>query len=313
MSYAPKTLTALAAFWKAQGGVPLGIVGNTSHCAGYHLGRDRIYSDCACRPGGVGGVCQPGQYGNDYSVKLARDRAGLSDAASAIDLGKLNGTLSGLRKFSEWLVKQCQAKAPGTRDIREIIYWSTANDRVQRYSGEDGKIHWGPGNGDLSHRTHTHISFYRDSVARDKVSLFAPYFAPAIPDTSTDEAPMPALSTYIPGQVATIKATSNIRTEPKIASGNLIRSLATKETWVVTGWVKGGVDPESGSDLWLCRWNAGKWEYTAKVNASSGPSAPADTTPFDQSDIDAAVIAAVSPLKTALRAIASEASQAAGG
>ena len=45
-----------------------------------------------------------------------------------------------------------------------------------RYSGVDGEIHAGEGNGDESHITHTHISYFRDSEARDKVPLFAPYF-----------------------------------------------------------------------------------------------------------------------------------------
>ena len=83
MSYSPKTLQTLGAYWTGQGGVMLGIVGDVRHTAGYHLGRDRIYSST-------------GQGSDDYSVKLPRDKAGLSGAASAIDLGKLGGTYSRL-------------------------------------------------------------------------------------------------------------------------------------------------------------------------------------------------------------------------
>ena len=165
MSTSPATLTALSAYWRAQGGVMLGIVGNKAHTSGYHLGKDRIFD-------GSG----PGIGWSDYSVKLPRDKAGLTNAASAIDLGKLGGSLGNLRAFSEWLVAQCQSKTPGTGDIREIIY-SPDGVKVQRYSGVDGKIHTGPGNGDLSHRSHTHISYFRDSQARAKVPTFAPYFA----------------------------------------------------------------------------------------------------------------------------------------
>ena len=111
MTYSPKTLNALAQFWTKQGGVFLGVVGNKRHTVGYHLGRDRIYD-------GNG----PGLGDQDYSVVMARDKAGLTDAASAIDLGKLDGTYQGLREFSNWLVKQCQKGQPGYRDIREIIY-----------------------------------------------------------------------------------------------------------------------------------------------------------------------------------------------
>jgi hypothetical protein len=172
VTFAPASIVALQTFWQGQGGVALGIVGNQKHCAGYHLGRDRIYGECACRPDGT---CEPGQKGNDYSVQLPRDRSGLSNAASAIDLGRLNGSLGELQDFSRWLVRACMADREAYRDIREVIY-SPDGVTVQRYSGVDNEIHYGAGNGDGSHTTHTHISFYRDSVGRDKVALFAAYF-----------------------------------------------------------------------------------------------------------------------------------------
>lgn len=167
MSFAPASLRSLGAFYEAQGGINLGIVGNAAHTSGYHLGRDRIYD-------GSG----PGLGDNDYSVKLARDKSGLTDAASAIDLGKINGSLAQLRAFSRWLVAQCQASAAVRHDIREIIY-TPDGATVQRYSGVDNKIHTGAGNGDSSHLTHTHISYYRDSQDRDKIAVFAPYFTEA--------------------------------------------------------------------------------------------------------------------------------------
>lgn len=173
MTYAPRTLSDLLVYWRAQGGVPLGVVGNKAHTKGYHLGRDRIYD-------GSG----PGLGDADYSVQLRRDKAGLSDAASAIDLGRLDGTLGNLREFSRWLVARAQADRWTYRDIREIIY-SPDGVKVQRWSGEDNQIHTGQGNGDSSHLTHTHISFYRDSERRDKRPMFAPFFADvAPPDTS---------------------------------------------------------------------------------------------------------------------------------
>lgn len=169
MSVAPATLVALGQYWKAKNGILLGIVGNTAHTKGYHLGKDRIYD-------GTG----PGVGDADYSVQLARDKAGLTNAAAAIDLGRLNGSYGQLRKFSRWLVEQCIRKAPGYEDVREVIY-SPDGTLVIRWSGEDRKFHVGPGNGDSSHRTHTHISYYRDSQKRDKLALFVPYFAPAVP------------------------------------------------------------------------------------------------------------------------------------
>jgi len=155
----PPRLVELGKFWKAQHGVNLGVIGDTGHVAkgvSYHLGKAELTADA-------------------YSIQNARDKAGLTNAASAIDLGKLNGSLVNLRAFSAWLVARCLADPAARHDVREIIY-SPEGTTVQRYSGIDNKIHTGPGNGDLTHRTHTHISFFRDSEQRDKVFLFQPFF-----------------------------------------------------------------------------------------------------------------------------------------
>jgi hypothetical protein len=67
-----------------------GVVGNTAHVMGYHLGRDRIYT------------IPPGSSGADYSIQTARDKAGLSDAAAAIDI-KFESDYLVLRRLSVWL------------------------------------------------------------------------------------------------------------------------------------------------------------------------------------------------------------------
>lgn len=274
MTYNPSTLVALGRYWVAQGGVNLGVVGNAAHTKGYHLGKDRIYD----------GPDGPGVGDADYSVQLPRDKAGLSNAASAIDLGKLNGTLKELRKFSNWLVSECLSDPAIRRDIREIIY-SPDGDKVQRYSGPDNKIYTGPGNGDASHLTHTHISFYRDSEDRDKRPLFAPYF-----DSPEVDVPIP--SVYIPGQEATIKPTANIRSAPDLQA-TILRVVSTPELWTVTCWTKGDVDPDGGSDQWLAQWANNRWEYTAKSNVSAGPAVP---TP----DCEAAIAEATAPLQATI-------------
>jgi hypothetical protein len=171
----PATLRMLGAYWTERGGVNLGVVGDGRHTKGYHLGEDRIYD-------GNG----PGLGSDDYSVQTPRDRIGLSEAASAIDLGKLGGSLTNLYAFSAWLVSRCQANAEGTSDIREVIY-SDDGIRVLRWDRQRGYSS-APrlGEADDSHLTHTHISYYRDSELRDKVATFAAYWAP--PDTSTEDA-----------------------------------------------------------------------------------------------------------------------------
>lgn len=191
MTHNPKTLQDLGSFWTKHGGLNLGVVGNQQHCVGYHLGKDRIFGSCACKPKPKG-MCQAGKKGDDYSVQQQRDSNSLSDEASALDLGPLDGSLPNLRTFSIWLVEQCMANKPGTSDIREVIY-SPNGKKVQRYEGLDGKIHTGKGNGDGSHKTHTHISFFRDSVERDKRPIFAPFF---------EEKDMPGLRVASPESVA---------------------------------------------------------------------------------------------------------------
>jgi hypothetical protein len=164
VTYAPKTIAALGSLWARHGGSNLGITGNAAHTYGYHIGRDRIY-----RAGGRGDA--------DYSVQHPRDKAGLTNAAAALDLG--HADKAELRKFSKWLVARCLAKAPGTEDVREVIY-SPDGKTVRRYEASVGKTYLGgngTGQGDDTHLWHTHISFYRDSEARSKTGIFAPYWA----------------------------------------------------------------------------------------------------------------------------------------
>jgi hypothetical protein len=163
MSYAPKELLDLQAYWKSKKGVALGIVGDTAHNAkgtSYHLGQDKLSSTA-------------------YSRRLPRDREPhLTNAASAIDLGRLDGSLEKQWKFGAWFAAQCRAGKPDYNDVREVIYWDPKNQRVVGWSDLDPKKLI-PGYGDMSHKTHIHISFYRDSENRDKTKMFKPYFEAA--------------------------------------------------------------------------------------------------------------------------------------
>jgi hypothetical protein len=162
VSTAPQTLSELQDFLESVTGLPaisLGIVGDTNHRRGYHLGRDRIFG-----PQGDGE--------RDYSVKTRRDKRGLSDSASAMDIGSFKG----LRRMSKWIVREARKNAPDTRDIREVIY-SPDGVRVLRWdreNGVDSEPH--EGEADDSHLTHTHISWYRDREKRDKTALFKRFF-----------------------------------------------------------------------------------------------------------------------------------------
>ncbi|MFG1846782.1 peptidoglycan-binding domain-containing protein [Micromonospora carbonacea] len=137
----------------------VGIVADSAHRGGYHCGEDRVVT-------------------SDYSVvESSRDKAGLSDYASALDVGwfsvTVNGRTHNLRTFSVWLVGECEANAPDTLWIREVIYspdgvtvkrW----DRLKRRSS-----------GDTSHLSHTHASVFRDvtKAGTDLTPVFRRYLA----------------------------------------------------------------------------------------------------------------------------------------
>lgn len=136
-----------------------GVVGDDAHAnagTGYHLGRD------ALRP-------------SAYSiVESSRDKRGLTNAASAFDIGwfsfKAGGKTHNLRTFSTWLVAQCKAGTADTLDIRDVIY-SADGATVRRWDRLGIRS-----TGDDSHLTHTHVSYFRDSEKRDKTALFKRYF-----------------------------------------------------------------------------------------------------------------------------------------
>ncbi len=135
----------------------VGIVGDPAHRGGYHCGRDRLDAD-------------------DYSVvESSRDRSGLTYDASALDIGdftiRVDGRPHDMRSLAVWLVDQCQAGTPDSRDIREIIY-SPDGVTVRRWDRLGRRS-----TGDRSHLWHIHISVHRDAIraGRGLVPLFTRY------------------------------------------------------------------------------------------------------------------------------------------
>lgn len=137
-----------------------GIVGGPAHIAAgtsYHLGKDDL--QLSKEP---------------YSVyESPRDRNGLSNYASAVDIGDFSITVDGkrhdLRSFSIWLVAQCKAGTADTQDIREVIY-SPDGQVVRRWDRLGIRT-----SGDSSHLWHTHISEFRDGTGARMVVLFTRY------------------------------------------------------------------------------------------------------------------------------------------
>ncbi|MEU7677888.1 hypothetical protein AB0C42_24110 [Micromonospora taraxaci] len=218
----------------------VGIVGDPAHRGGYHCGSDRTVA-------------------NDYSVvESPRDRAGLTDLASALDVGPFSVTAGGkthtLRTFSAWLVAQCAANAPDTRDIREVIY-SPDGSAVKRWDRLGRRS-----TGDSSHRWHTHISYHRDAIkaGRDQTPLFRRYLTTIgllkAPTSSTEAPDMDATQARQLGELHAI-VTGWRGGMPKTPDGTSIEPVAWRlrdEAWQakVTGLLAalsgqiGGLDTE---------------------------------------------------------------------
>lgn len=151
MTHTPDDLLAVRRYLQEATGlapVALGVQHYQPDGGGYHEGRDLLAA--------------AGRASSDYSVRESgRDRAGLTDAASAIDIdqGWRQG-ISEFRRVTLALVAACRAGDPRTHDIREIIY-SPDGKTVHRYDALGVRT-----SGDPSHLTHTHISFFRDSEGR---------------------------------------------------------------------------------------------------------------------------------------------------
>lgn len=152
MTNAPPDLMAVRAYLLRATGLPadaVGIVGDPAHAStgGYHEGRVDL--------------ARVGRATSDYSVRESgRDAGGLSDSASALDIGDFTHNGKTLRQLSVWLVGRCQAGDARTRDIREVIY-TPDGSTVRRWDRLGVRS-----TGDGSHLYHTHLSCFRDSEGR---------------------------------------------------------------------------------------------------------------------------------------------------
>ncbi len=174
-TYNPKTLTDLGAYYVGQGGVNAGIMGGRTHIGGYHLGEGRLFAmgDGTWAGERPTGTCVKGRGWNDDSVQKPRDKAGLSDAASAIDIGAINGSLPALQRFTAYLL--AEINAPDAADLVQLIGSLNGTDMFIWTRGSGVQPYFG----DTSHRQHTHLSYFRDSEGRDKTPLFRRYFEEA--------------------------------------------------------------------------------------------------------------------------------------
>lgn len=163
MTYAPHSLEELRDYvldHTKLAANAVGIVGDKAHTYGRHLGADRLPR-------------------NDYSTIHPRDRAGLSNAAAAIDIG----SHARLVRLTMHLVREAQAgRLP---DVAEII-GPAFNGRAYQWMASHAYRPQLRAPGD-SHEEHLHVGYYRDSERRSKLAPFKAFYEdgqPAHPPTA---------------------------------------------------------------------------------------------------------------------------------
>lgn len=170
MTTAPTDLVAFRHVVKAKTGIQLdasiGIVGDGAHqrTGGYHEGRDVLIMIGKYHPSYPAGDSR-----EDFSARLARDRAGLTLDASAMDIGcewRAGGRSAWLR-FNRLLVAQLRAGDPALGPIAEVNYTpdGARKVRIQRKNG------WAEEATSDTVDVHTHIGWHRDTAGRRQACL----------------------------------------------------------------------------------------------------------------------------------------------
>lgn len=233
VTYAPARLLDLRSYLASASATPLtqfGIVGDTSHVRGYHLGRDRIYT------------IPPGYGDDDYSIRLPRDKAALTNAASAIDI-KFGTNYDLLRRMSAWLVDRCMANAPDCATIREIVY-SPDGVTVIRWDREGL-----PGSGSDSHLFHTHVSEYRDTLAQDLTIPFRVFFEGEAGMKITAQVRERWHPTTTPLPDGTVRSNGVLRGSPN-RSAPIVQRIPETDHIVTVAEITG----DDGSNMRLVEW-----------------------------------------------------------
>lgn len=145
----------------------VGIVGDGVHAktGGYHEGRSVLILI-----GRFHASARAGSLLEDYSARLARDRMGLTEDSSAVDIASEwpRGGRAAWLRFNRMLVAALQAVDRALSAVRAINYSpdGTARHRIDRehgFSQVDDTTD--------SVTIHTHLEFYRDTANNRQVTL----------------------------------------------------------------------------------------------------------------------------------------------
>jgi hypothetical protein len=170
MSSAPADLLELRRIVMAETGltdpVSVGIVGDGAHqrTGGYHEGKDVLTMIGRYHPGAAAGST-----GEDYSCRLSRDRAGLTNSSSGMDIGyrwPKGGNAAWLR-FNNLLVDQLLKSDSALAPIRGVNYSPDGKAKVRRDRQNGFTAQSTTDTVDV----HTHIEFYRDTEGRREACI----------------------------------------------------------------------------------------------------------------------------------------------
>jgi len=172
MTNAPADLLAFRALVRAITGLPstaVGVVGDGVHqrTGGYHEGRS-VLADIGRYHGPPSAYV--GSTGEDYSARQFRDRTGLTDDASAVDIGDdwPVGGRAGWLRFNGMLVDEMryrQGNLPALRAVNVSLDGRTRQrfDQLHRDAGLIASTD--------NVETHTHLEFWRDTAGTRKTTL----------------------------------------------------------------------------------------------------------------------------------------------
>lgn len=151
----------------------------------------------------------------------------------------------------------------------------------------------------------TDTGYVGEAITKSELKAFVEAFGGQhiVAPIKTKEPPVANLTSYLPGYTAIVKTGSNIRREPRIASG-LLHQAAEGMAVKVVGTVTGDVDPANGSTVWYEIFHDGRSEYTAKDNitALTPPVASTVEDGFTKATQQAAVDLAIAAGKAAMDA-----------
>jgi hypothetical protein len=157
MSNAPEDLRTVRKIVMSLTGITnvtaVGITGDANHVDGYHLGRDRLKA--------------LGKLATDFSVvQFARDMAGLTNSASALDISlewaKAKGGRDAATAFSNLMVADLRAGTPGSEVLRAInLSLDGTKAKRSRVDRRVGLAKTRPSTDTVD--THTHFEFFRDT------------------------------------------------------------------------------------------------------------------------------------------------------